>query len=297
MVIKENEREFIEFIRKNAMKAILYEVSATPKPGLVDRLNSGAHNDMDFFTFMASSSALSNVFALCAREGLQYNESDFSGLLKALRPIGIKGEKEMLKATGGVNTHKGLIFSLGVISAAAASIYSEGYPFLTIDSIKISNRVKEITKGISQNELGGIKGEKPATNGEKIYLKYGIKGIRGQVEEGFPNVKEVSLIVLKDMLKNKFTSLNDILVHVLIHLMAITEDSNIISRHDIETLNYVKEKAKYALKAGGMLTEPGKKIIFEMDKDFINKNISPGGSADLLAVTIMFYLLENSLPI
>ena len=296
MFIKEKEKEFIELVRKNAMKAILYELSATPKPGLVDRNNSGAHNDMDFFTFMASSSALSNVFALCAKEGLQYSKSDFRGLLNALRPIGIKAEKEMFKATKGVNTHKGLIFSLGIISAAAASLYVES-PFLSIDSIKISDRIKEIAKGISQNELESIKTEKALTNGEKIYLKYGIKGIRGQVEEGFPNVKELSLHLLKDMLKNKLIPLNDILVHVLIYLISITEDSNIISRHGIEALDYVKEKASYVLKAGGMLTKSGKKLIFEMDKDFISKNISPGGSADLLAVTIMFYLLEDALSI
>ena len=88
--------------------------------------------------------------------------------------------------------------------------------------------------------------------------------------------------------------LNDVLVQVLLHLMTNTEDSNILGRHDFGTLNYVKKAAQGALDAGGMFTEQGKAKIIEMDELFINKNISPGGSADLLAVTVMLYLLETS---
>ena len=103
LAVKCEEKEFIQTIRK-PQKSILYEAAATPKPGLVDRNNSGAHKDMDFFTFMASAAALSDVFAECAVEGLLYSSLDFTGLLQKIRPIGMKAEKRMVLATGGVNT-------------------------------------------------------------------------------------------------------------------------------------------------------------------------------------------------
>lgn len=290
--IIQRQVEFVESIREKALKAILYEVAVTPKPGLVDRNNSGAHNDMDFFTFMASGAALSEVFAACAREGLRYAQPDPKGLLNRIRPIGIEAERRMYLATGGVNTHKGLIFSLGIISAAAASIYREK-PYSAVAGIEVSNRVKEMASEIVQRELQNIKNGKPTTAGERNFIKYGLKGIRGQVETGFSTVIEVSLVALKKMLEHKSAPLNDVLVQVLLHLMTVAEDSNVVGRHGIEMLDYVREKARTALKAGGMFTTAGRKYLYEMDRDFIHKGISPGGSADLLAVTIMLYLLEN----
>jgi len=286
------EVEFIRMVNEAALKSILYEVAATPKPGLVDRRNSGAHNDMDFFTFMASSAALSGVFVQCAEEGLRYSSNDYKGLLERLRPIGINAEERMLKATSGVNTHKGLIFSLGIICAAAGSIYRDiRRPLIT--GGEISSRVKDMTVGLSERELKGLDKRKPLTTGEKLYIRYGVKGIRGQVESGFESVTKTPMKVLKEMLNEASISLNDALVHVLLHLMLVVEDSNVIGRHGLEALDYVRECAQRALAAGGMMTTVGKEYIYQMDRDFINKDISPGGAADLLAVTIMMYLMEN----
>ena len=141
-------------------------------------------------------------------------------------------------------------------------------------------------------ELEEAKSKEKLTYGEKLYLKYGVKGIRGEVQSGFETVREHSMPVLNDLL-NKNMHINDILVHVLLNLMAYSEDSNILGRHNMETLDFVKEKAQAALKHGGYLTPYGKLFVGEMDKYFIEKKISPGGSADLLAVTIMLYILEN----
>ncbi len=287
-----NESEFIQFIQEIALKSTLFEVAATPKPGLVDRNNSGAHKDMDFFTFMASSAILPCVFTECARQGLSYSSSDFQGLLKKLRPIGVEAEKRMLQATAGVNTHKGLIFSLGIICAAAGSIYRDT-GCKVIMCREISDRVKKMTSGISDRELKGTENNKRMTTGERLYNEHGVKGIRGQIESGFSAVTDKSLVVFKEMLRQGSLSLNDTLVQVLLHLMTVTEDSNVIGRHGMAMLDYVKKCANDALSAGGMLTKAGKKYICQMDRDFVDKGISPGGSADLLAVTIMLHLLEN----
>ena len=95
------------------------------------------------------------------------------------------------------------------------------------------------------------------------------------------------------MIDKKLLPINDILVHVLMYLMSDVEDTNVIGRHNLETLRYVQDSAKKALDLGGMLTKKGKDYIYAMDNDFIRKGISPGGSADLLAVTVMMYLLES----
>lgn len=285
-----NNNEFSIYISKIAIKSLLYEVTASPKPGLVDRFNKGAHKDMDIFTFIDSSVSLIDYFYKCTIAGIEFDKEDYKLLLDMIRPIGIEAEKLMFEATNGVNTHKGLIFSLGIICAAVGYLHSEnGDDNQT--SIDICNLVKLIAKDITK-ELEESKNKENPTYGEKLYLKYGVKGIRGEVESGFETVQQHGMPIIEDLL-NKNTHINDVLVHVLLNLMVYSEDSNILGRHNMDTLNFVKDKAEAALKHGGFLTPFGKIYVEEMDKYFIDKNISPGGSADLLAVTIMLYMLEN----
>ncbi|MFZ5969633.1 MAG: triphosphoribosyl-dephospho-CoA synthase CitG [Bacillota bacterium] len=283
---------FCQYISELAVRAMLYEVSATPKPGLVDRNNPGAHKDMDFYTFMASSAALSSTFYLCTKAGMDFDETDYRLLLQRIRPIGIEGEKKMFAATKGINTHKGLVFSLGILAAAVGSVFTETQSTI-FDTDVLCKRVQEMTKGISEGELFQLRKKENLTYGEKLFLKYGIKGIRGEVESGFKTVRSCSLPVLRALMQDTDKTQNDIYVQVLLHLMALAEDSNVLGRHDLSTLSYVKEKAKDALSAGGIFTAEGRQKILDMDEDFIMKHISPGGSADLLAVTLILYFLEN----
>lgn len=285
-----NNQEYCNYISKLSIKALLYEVAVTPKPGLVDRNNSGAHKDMDFFTFLDSSLSLIYYFNKCTNAGISFSGDDYSNLLKDLRPIGIQAEFDMYCATYGVNTHKGLIFSIGII-AAAAGVHFNRLKSIYMASKEISEMVKFIAKDITL-ELMDIEDKENLTYGEKLYFKYGVKGIRGEVEEGFETVLKYSLPVLKDLL-NDGKHINDVLVQVLLHLIANTEDSNILGRHDQKTLNHAKEMATIALAMGGYFNPQGKEYIEKMDKYFIENNISPGGSADLIAVTIMLYFIEN----
>lgn len=90
---------------------------------------------------------------------------------------------------------------------------------------------------------------------------------------------------------------NDILVQTLLYLMTVNEDTNIVARNNLETLEWVRRYANQILISGGMLTKEGMKVVYEMDREFIRRNISPGGSADLLAVTVMFdLLLQDDFP-
>jgi triphosphoribosyl-dephospho-CoA synthase len=283
--------EVCGMIGRCALESMLYEVSATPKPGLVDRANQGAHLDMDFFSFMASSAALAPYFVQCALKGAEFSEGNIQGLLQILRPIGMEAEKAMFRATGGINTHKGLVFSLGIVSAAAAYCWKEKAPSkLNVEDI--CEKVSRMTRGLCSQELIFLEKTEGLTYGERIYKKYGSKGIRGEVEAGFPTVRTVSLPEFEKLYSSKNHHINDILVQTLLHLLAVNEDTNVLARQDKETLDYVKNYAYKVLDIGGIFTDMGRAMVYEMDMEFIRKNISPGGSADLLAVTMMFHLLS-----
>ena len=268
-----------------AVKSILYEVSTSPKPGLVDRISNGAHHDMDFFTFMASSSAISSGFYEISDLSHRYvgKPSDLLGLL---RPIGIQMEEKMFAATGGINTHKGIIFSLGILVAASVQMHKTN----TLSVEHIIDYVKTMTVGLTTELTGQLDGNQ--TSGERNFKIYGKTGIRGEVEDGFPTVLKSGL----DALRNSYYTLqckNDLFIQTLFSLMTCCDDSNIISRHNPETLQEVQVLAKNFLESGGMSQDNAHLKLEEMDQDFIDQHISPGGSADLLAVTIFFGLIEN----
>lgn len=288
-----DKHDFSTYVANLSIKSMLYEVSATPKPGLVDRNNSGAHKDMDFFTFLNSTSVLHSYFFNCTRAGARFNKEDYSILLKSIRPIGINAERDMFKATKGVNTHKGLIFSLGIIAAALGSLFKD-YAMLEYEPKVLSRRIIHISKGITE-ELENNKGdnEDKYTYGEKLFKEHGTRGIRGEVEAGFPTVVESSLPIFESLIDEKIYNINDILVHTLLHLIEVTEDSNILGRHGMDLLEYTQGQARQALETGGYLSPRGRCFVRVMDQDFIQKNISPGGAADLLAVTTMFFLIGN----
>lgn len=286
-----DKHEFCNYISSLALKSMIYEVSATPKPGLVDRTNSGAHKDMDFFTFIDSSLVLASYFYECTRAGIDFKDEDYRNLLRDIRPLGIEAEKKMFQATCGINTHKGLIFSLGIIGSAAGNIFSRDKTSL-IRGQEICRLTKAIGEGLTK-ELEDAYLKTELTYGENLYVKYGLKGIRGEVESGFSTVMNYSLPLFKDLMCHGKIRINEVMINTLLSLIANTEDSNILGRHDMDTLLYAQGRARDALELGGYLSEEGKDFVKDMDNDFIERNISPGGSADLLAVTLMVYLLEK----
>lgn len=134
-------------IGEAAILGMLYEVSSSPSPGLVSPYSSGVHRDMDFFTFLRSSSSIAYAMYLCAQAGMDYPLED---ILKTIRSIGIEAEKNMFKATGGVNTHRGFLFLGGIVCAGA------GYCIQTtvdLNRNNISSACSKICNGIVKKEL------------------------------------------------------------------------------------------------------------------------------------------------
>ena len=282
-----NEAEKIgpeaERIGAAALEALLYEVSATPAPGLVDRVNSGAHKDMDFYTFMASSAAISSAMGRCAQAGVNHS-GPLAKLLPVLRLIGRSAEQAMFAATEGVNTQKGALFLLGVLCGAAGWLKQRREELVADELLQT---LAGIVDGIVERELEALsaKASEELTAGEKLYLKYGVTGVRGEAANGLPAVSKQGLPALRRALAAGMT-LNDALVQALLALMTCVDDTTVINRHQPEMMRgWVREQAAQALAAGGMGTAHGRELIARLDEEFIKRRVSPGGAADLLAVT------------
>jgi len=271
-----------EYIAVNAWLALQQEVSTTPKPGLVDRYNKGAHTDMDLRHFFVSANALRPYFAQCAQEGYLTRDLLPKETFQKLRPLGMEAEKTMLEATGGVNTHKGAIFSLGLLCAAAGRLSVED-----LVPEKLLGECAAMTQGLVEADLGSVTAESAVTVGEKLYAAYGITVIRGQAEQGFPAVRNTGLPVLRQGLKQGL-SLNDAGCAALLHLLCNSDDTNLIKRGGMETAQQIRQEIRDLLDAEPY---PAPEKIAELDREFIQKNLSPGGSADLLALTYFLHFL------
>lgn len=266
-----------------AVQAMIYEVSCYPSPGLVSPVSCGAHKDMDFFTFIDSTSVLSKYLTLFIQEG--FSNKPYKEIFNSIRKIGITAEQDMFAKTKGINTHKGMLFLMGISCAAIGKTINENKSFKYIQ-----NTIKEMTTGIVEKELIQLKDTQAHSHGEKLFLKYKTDGVRGEVERGIPTVFQFSLDFYKE---NSELSINDRLVHTLIGIMQSCNDSTIIHRHSVEVLEEVKETAREIITIGGMKTAKGRDAINNLCTEFIGRNISPGGSADLLGVTVFLSLVEE----
>lgn len=269
-----------------AWQALLEEVYTTPKPGLVDLCSCGAHSDMDVSTFEKSARALSSYFVQMAALGYEMHVSP-KELFRRIRLVGMEAEEAMYCATGGVNTHKGLLFTAGVFCAAAGRcVKEEG----KITEMRLFDIEQQMVSSILTEECRNIQKKEPKSHGEKNLKTYGFVGIRGEAIYGYPSIRNIALPVLRQGISEK-REWNLVKLQTLFCLMSEVEDSNIISRHDPHTLYQVQAEAKIFLKQGGAYSEGAWRKLLTMDRDYIRRNISPGGSADLLAATVFIHLL------
>ncbi|MPQ43816.1 triphosphoribosyl-dephospho-CoA synthase CitG [Clostridium tarantellae] len=266
-----------------AVQAILYEVACFPSPGLVSPVSNGAHKDMNFYTFIDSTSIIMKSLVLFAQKGL--SEKSPKEIFYDIRNVGIQAEKDMFLKTLGVNTHKGMIFLMGICCAAVSKVIYENKEFNSVQAV-----IKEMCSDLTLNDFKGIENKSILSNGEKLYIKYNLRGVRGQAEDGIPLVFDYALDIYRN---SSNLSKNDRLVNTLIGIMQFCEDTTIINRHSLEVLEWVKVKSKHIISLGGMKTDIGKDKIEELAKVFIEKNISPGGSADLLGITVFLSLVEE----
>lgn len=279
-----------ETVSAMAHKAVLMEAGASPKPGLVCPDHNGAHKDMDHALFVASADSLHPYFLECAALGLAHAAEPPETVFPLLREAGVRAEKAMFAVTGGVNTHKGMIFSMGLITAGAGRVLSGN---VAARPEIVAAEAGAFVKGIVARDLEPLKRAlpgRPLTAGERLYLEHGIPGIRGEAENGFPSA--LGAFRLLQSLLRVGTDLDAALPHVLLHLIATNDDTNLVWRGGMEGLAYARAAAGEALDKGGMQTPQGRERVVAMRDEFVRRNLSPGGSADLLAVASFFWLLQ-----
>lgn len=275
-----------ETVASLAVRALLYEVCTTPKPGLVDRANNGSHRDMDIFTFMNSSAALWPYFAQCLQTGRDTAARPASETFSALRWPGKLAESTMGQATGGVNTHKGAIFSLGLACAALGRVDREewGKPE------RVLAQVSAMTRGSVARELSGLTEKTAVTAGQRFYVQYGVTGVRGQAEAGFPTVLAYGLPTLERGLEQG-KSIDEAGVAAMLALLAHTTDTNMISRGGIDLQREKSAQLQKLLEANPY---PEADTLTALDQDYTERNLSPGGSADLLALCYLLHFLKEA---
>lgn len=264
-----------------ASKALLCEVCTTPKPGLVDRENSGSHRDMDIFTFLSSTAALQPYFADCARSGLETANHAPAETFARLRYLGRNAEHTMFKATGGVNTHKGAVFTMGLLCGAVGRLEEP-----TPESVL--QECAAMCAGITA-ELADITEENAKTAGQRLYARYGITGIRGQAEQGYPAVLHTGLPVLQEGLALGY-SLERAGCAALLAMLTAHTDTNLLARSDRETAKAVSREVALLLAQNRY---PDYETLQALDQVFISKNLSIGGTADLLAACYFLHFLQQ----
>ncbi len=283
-IIKEyfKEQDSIYFANL-AKQALIDEVSATPKPGLVDLNNSGSHSDMNKDLFIKSANALQNYFSECVTIGQNTQDCDYGYTFDLLRKAGIKAEEKMYSVTNNINTHKGAIFTIGIICGSIGRNWSAEAPFLSV------NKVLDDCALIGEYAMEDFNKNLPKTAGLELYKTLGLTGVRGEVYSGLKNVKNIGLPTYKQALCNGLSA-NDAAVVTLLNLMATVNDSVVYKRGGKELLDFAKKAVTDLL---SMNPYPNCSDIKKLDEIFISKNISHGGCADLLAATILLYNAEK----
>ena len=260
-----------------AVQSLIDEVRTTPKPGLVDRRNNGSHKDMDLGLFEASAQALQPYFEACVRIGQNTAQMLPEETFPLLRAAGIEAEKTMLQVTGGVNTHKGAIYTLGLLCGGIGRL-------CCTDTDAILAECQEMVGSSIEADFASATGK---TAGERLYLQHGIRGIRGEAADGFPAVKNIGLPRFRQALAEGLSP-NDAGALTLLHLIAQVQDTNLYHRGGYDGALWAANAAQQLLSQN-----PSNAMVAQLDDAFIERNLSPGGCADLLAVTYFLYALNQ----
>ena len=304
--------------------ALLGEVYATPKPGLVDRRDTGAHRDMNYETFLASTEAITPFMVRMFAEGMDATAAGHTPeeVFQAIRGIGLEAERAMYAATDGVNTHKGMIFTMGIVLAAAGILYARADKTsgqITVDAIL--DRTRQMTARSMAEDFRKMLEHPPKTHGERLFRTYGERGIRGQAMEGFPILRDTAVpwlrrfqnictdaelqrdiaaqATLRRGLLQDTGSMhaehfeNAVHVSTLIAIMSVLNDTNVFIRSSYEDMCWLQAESSTILGMGAMFTEEGVRAIEALNMACIEKNISPGGAADILAVAILLLKLTE----
>ena len=303
-------------VSRLAVCALVREVTLTPKPGLVDTRSNGAHRDMDVTTFLVSAAALTPHFVACVHTGLSHGShgaasvpgKGLGSLVDQLRVIGRMAEADMFAATGGINTHKGANFSMSLMLGATGLLLAQDatLPFSPADTQRMLGIVSRMGRLIIAQDFGSgasdaaRRGAPPqderlaqreTSHGEALFAASGVLGARGQAAAGYPVLTDTLMPYLRDRARE---DVGDTLLRSLMLVMATLEDTNLLHRGGPEGLAWTRAQAR-AILADDPAREELVHRMRRLDREMTRRNLSPGGSADLLALGIFLASLEGLL--
>ncbi|MGA7748787.1 MAG: triphosphoribosyl-dephospho-CoA synthase, partial [Gallionella sp.] len=246
--------------------------------------DNGAHLDMDAATFVRSLFSLRGYFVAIAVAGMR--DAGFA----ELQQLGVAAESQMLRATRGINTHRGAIFTHGILAAAAGCASAR-------NMVPSDENLRAIVTANWSSDLRAIAVACTATpsHGQLMAARHAVTGARGEALLGFPSIFEIALPGLRGALA-RGADTRKALLHTFFVLLAVTLDTNVLFRGGAEGLQFIQTQAKDFLERGSVF-EPGWQQRAEsLHRQCSEKNLSPGGSADLLAAAWFIHQLQTTQP-
>ena len=257
-------------IARCAANALTEELATYPKPGLVSFVDQGSHPDMDAECFLASIEAIEPYFA----EMVEAGAAECS--LLDLQRIGIAAEESMLEATGGRNTHRGAIYCLGLLAAAAGKQMAD-------------SRLHTVSLGCIVAEYWGEEILLPqallkTSHGLEMCHRYNLGGVRGEAKQGFPSIFNVGLPAFQRALSS--TKREEARVQAFFALLEVCEDTTLLKRGGYKGWRFARMQSRRFLHSGGVARRGWKTLAEDIHCEFVARNLTAGGSADLLAATL-----------
>lgn len=278
--LKLHELSLAERLADLAVDALIDEADLSPKPALVDRRGNGAHSDLHLGLMHASALSLWPMFLAMAEAALDIGEVGLP-LREALGRIGRDGEQAMLVTTNGVNTHRGAIWALGLLTAAAALEPQFCTPnAVTLNAAKLAL-------------LDDRYAPQPMSHGAQVAQRYGARGAREEAQLGFPSVLQRGLPQLHKSRQQQAGEQNARL-DALLAIMTDLADTCVLYRAGTAGLHAMQHGAQAVLDAGGSATLAGRRHLHELDQQLLALNASPGGAADLLAACLFIDRLDGA---
>ncbi|SFS28095.1 MULTISPECIES: triphosphoribosyl-dephospho-CoA synthase [Pseudomonas] len=274
--LKLHELSLADRLADMAVDALIDEADLSPKPALVDRRGNGAHSDLHLGLMHASALSLWPMFKAMAEAALEFGEVGLP-LREALGRIGREGEQAMLVTTHGVNTHRGAIWALGLLTAAAALEPRA----ITLNAARLAL-------------LNDRYAPQSMSHGAQVAQRYGARGAREEAQLGFPAVTQRGLPQLRQSRRQNVGEQNARL-DALLAIMTELADTCVLYRAGTAGLQAMQHGAQAVLDAGGSATLAGRRSLHELDNQLLALNASPGGAADLLAACLFIDRLDGAL--
>ncbi|MFL6698600.1 MAG: triphosphoribosyl-dephospho-CoA synthase MdcB [Vitreoscilla sp.] len=262
-----------------AIASLYDELALEPKPGLVSFADCGSHDDMDAGTFLRSLFALRHFFVRVSAQGAR------SAAFSPLEGLGIEAEARMLRATGGINTHRGAIFTLGLLCAAAGATRGAGWPCT-------ATNLRRMLLARWGGALASRARRASDTHGGRAARVHGLRSAPEEAAQGLPTLFEH---VLPALCEARRAGADDrgAKLHALFTAMAQLSDTNLVHRGGLQGLRDAQGLARQFLAEGGGLAADAAARAARVHAVFVERRLSPGGAADLLAAACWVERVER----